>query len=184
MKATQTAAATETTICETMFCVARTVRRVKRESGEGIGGRPRLFLASSRPAVWGRTSSDCRTPHGEVAAGRRRCSGATPDHPHSTFRLQARSGKSPDTCPMPRPSVPKSPPPSSPRKTSASSRRCASPTLGKKGSISELLKGLGDMSPEERKTAGAELNELRDDGRAEHRGAPQQCSPNWRWKRG
>ena len=35
-------------------------------------------------------------------------------------------------------------------------------TLGKKGSISERLKGLGKMSPEERKTAGAELNELRD----------------------
>lgn len=36
-------------------------------------------------------------------------------------------------------------------------------TLGKKGSISELLKGLGKMSPEERKTAGADLNKLRDD---------------------
>jgi phenylalanyl-tRNA synthetase alpha chain len=36
-------------------------------------------------------------------------------------------------------------------------------TLGKKGSISELLKTLGSMSPEERKTAGAELNKLRDD---------------------
>src|SRR3954469_22516583 len=35
-------------------------------------------------------------------------------------------------------------------------------TLGKKGSISERLKGLGRMSPEERKTAGAELNSLRD----------------------
>ena len=35
-------------------------------------------------------------------------------------------------------------------------------TLGKKGSISERLKGSGKMSPEERKTAGAELNELRD----------------------
>src|SRR5262245_57415099 len=35
-------------------------------------------------------------------------------------------------------------------------------TLGKKGSISERLKGLGKMSPEERKTAGAALNALRD----------------------
>jgi phenylalanyl-tRNA synthetase alpha chain len=35
-------------------------------------------------------------------------------------------------------------------------------TLGKKGSISERLKGLGKMGPEERKTAGAALNELRD----------------------
>jgi phenylalanyl-tRNA synthetase alpha chain len=35
-------------------------------------------------------------------------------------------------------------------------------TLGKKGSISERLKGLGKMGPEERKAAGAELNELRD----------------------
>jgi phenylalanyl-tRNA synthetase alpha chain len=35
-------------------------------------------------------------------------------------------------------------------------------TLGKKGSISERLKGLGRMGPEERKSAGAELNSLRD----------------------
>ena len=35
-------------------------------------------------------------------------------------------------------------------------------TLGKKGSVSERLKTLGVMSPEERKTAGAELNALRD----------------------
>ena len=34
--------------------------------------------------------------------------------------------------------------------------------LGKKGSISERLKGLGKMSPEERKTAGAALNALKD----------------------
>jgi len=34
--------------------------------------------------------------------------------------------------------------------------------LGKKGSISERLKALGSMSPEERKLAGAELNALRD----------------------
>ena len=34
--------------------------------------------------------------------------------------------------------------------------------LGKKGSISERLKALGKMSPEERKTAGAALNALRD----------------------
>ena len=34
--------------------------------------------------------------------------------------------------------------------------------LGKKGSVSELLKGLGAMSPEERKTAGPALNGLRD----------------------
>jgi phenylalanyl-tRNA synthetase alpha chain len=35
--------------------------------------------------------------------------------------------------------------------------------LGKKGSISERLKGLGRMSPEERKAAGAALNALRDE---------------------
>jgi phenylalanyl-tRNA synthetase alpha chain len=35
-------------------------------------------------------------------------------------------------------------------------------TLGKKGSVSELLKGLGAMSPEERKTAGPAFNSLRD----------------------
>jgi phenylalanyl-tRNA synthetase alpha chain len=34
--------------------------------------------------------------------------------------------------------------------------------LGKKGSVSELLKGLGAMSPEERKTAGPAFNSLRD----------------------
>ncbi|MFO1184858.1 MAG: phenylalanine--tRNA ligase subunit alpha [Bauldia sp.] len=34
--------------------------------------------------------------------------------------------------------------------------------LGKKGSISELLKGLGGMSPEERKSAGAAINGLKD----------------------
>ncbi len=34
--------------------------------------------------------------------------------------------------------------------------------LGKKGSVSELLKGLGAMSPEDRKTAGPALNTLRD----------------------
>jgi len=34
--------------------------------------------------------------------------------------------------------------------------------LGKKGSVSEQLKGLGAMSPEERKTAGPALNGLRD----------------------
>jgi phenylalanyl-tRNA synthetase alpha chain len=34
--------------------------------------------------------------------------------------------------------------------------------LGKKGSVSERLKGLGGMSPEERKTAGPALNGLRD----------------------
>jgi phenylalanyl-tRNA synthetase alpha chain len=34
--------------------------------------------------------------------------------------------------------------------------------LGKKGSVSELLKGLGAMSPEERKTEGAKINALRD----------------------
>ena len=47
--------------------------------------------------------------------------------------------------------------------------------LGKKGSISERLKGLGAMSPEERKTAGAGLNELRDARRAEHRGAARRA---------
>jgi len=35
--------------------------------------------------------------------------------------------------------------------------------LGKKGSVSERLKGLGAMSPEERRAAGAELNALRDE---------------------
>jgi phenylalanyl-tRNA synthetase alpha chain len=35
-------------------------------------------------------------------------------------------------------------------------------TLGKKGSISEQMKSLGTMSPEERKTAGAALNVLKD----------------------
>src|SRR5215470_14789174 len=35
--------------------------------------------------------------------------------------------------------------------------------LGKKGSISELMKGLGAMSPEARKTEGAKLNALRDE---------------------
>jgi phenylalanyl-tRNA synthetase alpha chain len=34
--------------------------------------------------------------------------------------------------------------------------------LGKKGAISERLKGLGKMAPEERKIAGAELNKLKD----------------------
>jgi len=34
--------------------------------------------------------------------------------------------------------------------------------LGKKGSVSELLKGLGAMSPEERKDQGAKINALRD----------------------
>jgi phenylalanyl-tRNA synthetase alpha chain len=34
--------------------------------------------------------------------------------------------------------------------------------LGKKGSISERMKTLGDMAPEERKTAGAELNALKE----------------------
>jgi phenylalanyl-tRNA synthetase alpha chain len=35
-------------------------------------------------------------------------------------------------------------------------------TLGKKGSISEQMKSLGTMSPDERKTAGAALNVLKD----------------------
>lgn len=34
--------------------------------------------------------------------------------------------------------------------------------LGKKGSISELMKGLGKLSPEERPAAGAEINKARD----------------------
>jgi phenylalanyl-tRNA synthetase alpha chain len=34
--------------------------------------------------------------------------------------------------------------------------------LGKKGSVSELLKGLGAMSPDERKEQGAKINALRD----------------------
>ncbi len=39
--------------------------------------------------------------------------------------------------------------------------------LGKKGAISERLKGLGKMTPEERKTAGAALNTLKDKVAAE-----------------
>ena len=35
-------------------------------------------------------------------------------------------------------------------------------TLGKKGSISEHMKSLGAMSPDERKEAGAALNVLKD----------------------
>ena len=35
-------------------------------------------------------------------------------------------------------------------------------TLGKKGSISELLKTLGGMSPDERKVSGPAFNGLRD----------------------
>jgi phenylalanyl-tRNA synthetase alpha chain len=38
--------------------------------------------------------------------------------------------------------------------------------LGKKGSISELLKTLGTMSPDERKTKGAEINALKDKANA------------------
>jgi phenylalanyl-tRNA synthetase alpha chain len=38
--------------------------------------------------------------------------------------------------------------------------------LGKKGSISELLKTLGTMSPDERKTKGAEINALKDSANA------------------
>ena len=34
--------------------------------------------------------------------------------------------------------------------------------LGKKGSVSELLKSLGAMPPEQRKSAGAAINEIRD----------------------
>ena len=34
--------------------------------------------------------------------------------------------------------------------------------LGKKGSISERMKGLGAMSPDERREAGAALNVLKD----------------------
>ena len=34
--------------------------------------------------------------------------------------------------------------------------------LGKKGTISERMKTLGTMEPEERKTAGAELNALKE----------------------
>lgn len=33
--------------------------------------------------------------------------------------------------------------------------------LGKKGQVTALLKGLGQMSPEERKTAGAEINQIK-----------------------
>ena len=35
--------------------------------------------------------------------------------------------------------------------------------LGKKGVISELMRGLGQMSPDERKAAGPALNRLKDD---------------------
>ena len=35
-------------------------------------------------------------------------------------------------------------------------------TLGKKGTISERMRTLADMTPEERKTAGAELNALKE----------------------
>ena len=35
--------------------------------------------------------------------------------------------------------------------------------LGKKGAITELMKGLGKMSPEDRKTEGAALNVMKDD---------------------
>jgi phenylalanyl-tRNA synthetase alpha chain len=35
--------------------------------------------------------------------------------------------------------------------------------LGKKGAVSDLMRGLGQMSPEERKTAGPALNRLKDD---------------------
>ena len=34
--------------------------------------------------------------------------------------------------------------------------------MGKKGSVSELLKTLGSMSPDERKTTGAAINALKD----------------------
>ena len=40
------------------------------------------------------------------------------------------------------------------RPTKRRSKRCASSALGKKGSVSELLKTLGAMSPDERKNAG------------------------------
>ncbi|HAE39502.1 MAG TPA: phenylalanine--tRNA ligase subunit alpha, partial [Candidatus Riflebacteria bacterium] len=33
--------------------------------------------------------------------------------------------------------------------------------LGKKGEVTELLKGLGKMAPEERKAVGAAINELK-----------------------
>jgi phenylalanyl-tRNA synthetase alpha chain len=35
--------------------------------------------------------------------------------------------------------------------------------LGKKGKMTELLKGMGNMSVEERKTIGAETNELKNE---------------------
>jgi len=35
--------------------------------------------------------------------------------------------------------------------------------LGKKGEVSALMRGLGGMSPEERRTAGPALNALKDD---------------------
>ena len=47
--------------------------------------------------------------------------------------------------------------------------------LGKKGSVSERLKGLGAMDPEARKTAGAALNALKDRVSALHRGAARRA---------
>ena len=48
------------------------------------------------------------------------------------------------------------------RPTRPRSRRCASSALGKKGAVSDLLKTLGAMTPDERKEKGPLINGLRD----------------------
>ncbi len=40
-------------------------------------------------------------------------------------------------------------------------KRCVWPIMGKKGSITELLKSLGAMDPETRKAAGQQINDLK-----------------------
>ena len=45
--------------------------------------------------------------------------------------------------------------------------------LGRKGSVSELLKTLGAMTPEERKEQGPLINGLKDRVTEAHRGAPR-----------
>ena len=43
--------------------------------------------------------------------------------------------------------------------------------LGQKGRVTELMKGLGALAPEERKAAGQALNAVKDEVAAAHRGA-------------
>ena len=57
-------------------------------------------------------------------------------------------------------------------------------TLGKKGAVSERLKGLGAMDPEARKTAGAALNALKDRVSALDRGAARRAAAKRRWRSG